>query len=563
MSDLRDFSRIERFVAVLLMMACAAVALHEIANFFLWGHNGFNGSAFSQAARNTLRFSELGQAQYWTGPDAPPAEILYTHHPLLLHLHVALMFLIFGELEWAARLVPALYSILSAGMLLLLVKRYWGPRIALISLAVYATIPVQVIFANMIDHEQGGIFWSLAMLYFYLNWLTQRRLRSLFALFLATTMACQFDWPPYYLAFIIACHAALTGIAADRAGFRWRREYTFVAAFSAVVLTNFIGYFLWIIHAKGSIEQMLIAFALRTTTPDNVWSQILERLPLMIAPLSLALASAWLLGWLWRLGRSQHQHRDLVPIAFLIAQIIHHGAFKHASYMHIYWHYYSTPFIAIGAGVTIAWLAQNARVGLAHLLPERWRWSALGAYVAVLIALLTPLTVNGWERLNWGRSQGCAPDAFPGYTDYDRTRVAAWLAERTYFDEGILFHESFGFRAEIIWYIDRLFEHTSQPFANQRIRNYPIAFYVADTRWTPCSHLRPLLNGGYSLTLFEGHYLAADVREAKPQQRALRLQALPTTWWWWFFVNPRQPPTTWVDDPVGLSHLQWMSEACQ
>ncbi|MCA9565888.1 MAG: hypothetical protein KC561_20465, partial [Myxococcales bacterium] len=85
---------------------------HGIANFWQWGHDGFNGAAFAHAARNSIRFGIAGQVQYYMGLEAPGVEMVYTHHPMMLHFHLMTLFRLFGYSEWVARLTPAVYSFL-------------------------------------------------------------------------------------------------------------------------------------------------------------------------------------------------------------------------------------------------------------------------------------------------------------------------------------------------------------------------------------------------------------------------------------------------------------------
>ncbi len=145
-------------VFVVFFMVC----FHRIANYWQWGHNGFNGAAFSQAARNSIRFGIVGQAQYHTGLTPPIQKSTYTHHPQLLHFHLIGICELFGSREWAGRLVPALYSFLSLIILFSMVRRFWGRIPALAAIVIYVLTPINLIFPNMINHEQGGIFWCLA-----------------------------------------------------------------------------------------------------------------------------------------------------------------------------------------------------------------------------------------------------------------------------------------------------------------------------------------------------------------------------------------------------------------
>lgn len=72
----------ERATLAAVLAFFLAVCLHGIADYWAWGHNGFMGAWFDQAARNTLRFGTLGQAVYHTGIAPPPAHGIPT--PLTL-----------------------------------------------------------------------------------------------------------------------------------------------------------------------------------------------------------------------------------------------------------------------------------------------------------------------------------------------------------------------------------------------------------------------------------------------------------------------------------------------
>src|SRR5690606_7035628 len=107
--------------------------------------------------------------------------------------------------------------------------------------------PLHAIFANMIDHEQGSIFWCLLFVHQYLRWLEGKRPLHLVGCMLAVTMAVQFDWPGYYIAFFVAVHAFVHGIVRGHSDRFWKREWSFVAIFSVVVLANFAAFagFIW------------------------------------------------------------------------------------------------------------------------------------------------------------------------------------------------------------------------------------------------------------------------------------------------------------------------------
>lgn len=105
----------------------------------------FNGAVWSQSAHNILRagLSQTSGAAsgFYFGPLPIPAWGYYLHHPPLLHLVITVLFVIFGEHEWAARLLPIGCSLTSAVLLWLLVRSCAGSRTATLSAAVFACLP--------------------------------------------------------------------------------------------------------------------------------------------------------------------------------------------------------------------------------------------------------------------------------------------------------------------------------------------------------------------------------------------------------------------------------------
>ncbi|MBW2737034.1 MAG: glycosyltransferase family 39 protein, partial [Deltaproteobacteria bacterium] len=190
----------------LLLLAQLAVGLLGIANYWQWGHNGYNGAAYHVAARNTLRWGELFPVQYKTGYDKPAPSDVYTHAPLGLHLSTVASVVVFGDDEAAVRVVPVLNGVLALLALLLLVRRRWGDAHALVAGTIYVLLPINHIFANMVNHSTGMIAWCLAALYCYLEWLdagefgwSRKRWGWLIGLFAAFFMALNWDWPAYYV----------------------------------------------------------------------------------------------------------------------------------------------------------------------------------------------------------------------------------------------------------------------------------------------------------------------------------------------------------------------------
>lgn len=548
------------YAGLALLAVFALAAGLGLGNDWLWGHNGYNGAAFSQAARNTLRFSEIGQAQYWTAPTPPPREIIYAHHPLLLHLHVAVMFMFFGEHEWAARLVPAIYAVLGAGMLFFMVRRLWGKVVALTTLFIYVCLPINLIYTNMVDHEQGSIFWSLVMLHNYLRFREDGERHNFWGLLGATFMACQFDWPPYYIAFFLFLHALLGGLRRAPIKLRHTSELRFVVVFGAFVLANFFGYFLWIYLKMGSLRNMVESFVSRTASPDEIWTQTLTRLPDMYPALVLLLALTWVVAFLVRLGRGHAQMRDLLPLSYLLAQAVHQAVFKEAGYLHVYWFYHAAPFIAVAAGVALVaagrFLTTQSPVSRAP--KSRWLVASLLS-AAVLISVL----VSGVRGMAWARPMEGSPYAHTGQQNQDLVYMARWLGAHTNRQQAVIFHESLPVRIEVVWYFDRLHTTVSTlDLANlpPAVGDLEPAYFLLDLEHASSFAFQDVLPGR-SATLMNGHLLAIDLAGSQSSDEAYTLVYDEASLWSRYWKGPWSADAHWEDDPVGLDLLTQLRSA--
>ena len=372
-----------------------------------WGHNGYNGSAFSQAAKNSLRFGHAGQASYYFGWEPPPAVEIYTHHPLLLHGHLVASFSLFGAHEWSARLVPFFYSLATWLLLVVAVNRFWRERTALFAGLAYALTPVTLTFANMVDHEQGGIFFSLLLVYAYLRWLETGTRSYAILSGLAVTCATQFDWPGYYVAFAVAAHCLLYGVR-GRAPARWS---VFLALFSALTLLNFGFFFLWIHETRGGLGHMVDAFQLRNQViPISdylrlVWFRLYE----LYGPLLLGIAAVGSVVGLRNARKSGLQARALLPLAFGFAGIVHIAAFPNAMQLHAYWVYYWAPATAVGAAVGLDASVTWVKSFLSRRARRDFSEKGLAATVFVVFAFAQgSFAVVSWlDQLERGHASDC------------------------------------------------------------------------------------------------------------------------------------------------------------
>lgn len=132
-----------------------------------YGVHDWNGAFFSQLARNFLRYPwsvHHGMPIVAAGatPPGPADSSIYATHPPALVWIVAGAFRVFGESEWAARLVPIVFSLATFVLLLCLTCLAYGRRVAALAGLFYAVMPMSVYFGRMVDHEAVCLFCMVA-----------------------------------------------------------------------------------------------------------------------------------------------------------------------------------------------------------------------------------------------------------------------------------------------------------------------------------------------------------------------------------------------------------------
>lgn len=532
-------------VFVWFLLACC----YGIAGPWQWGHNGFNGSAFCQGARNSLRFHIWAQALYHTGLERPPPGALYTHHPQMLHWHLLALFKVLGPAPWVGRLVPAAYSFATLVLLHRTAARWWGPIHALVATAIYALTPLHLIFANMIDHEQGAIFWTLLLLFSFVRWWEDRKARHFVLALVSVSFAGQFDWPPYYVAFYVAVFVLVTGLrrppGQHARWYAWRPEWTFLVVFSLVVLANFGGFFAWIAWVRGGLADMGSAYMQRTARQVGYaavqWRRLLDLHGLIV----VALTAAWVPLLVRRLRARTASARELVPGCFLAAQVLHSLLFRNAGAIHSYWTYWLGVASALGGADVVvslhARLASDAR---------RWRGPAFVA-AATVLGLVQARYAHA--RLAWGFAHGTAAYLEP--TPDIRTEVRAVRALRTIYareDTLFVFHSSMEVRSEVHWYHDSPSDGSPTVIPRMGLvgRAKHVVMLVDLQRAGERADLEVLVSR-HPTFVFERRIVAIEITGQKARLEAWTTAARPPSLIHSWFVDPASPPVTLVPDDAG------------
>lgn len=140
----------------------------------------YNNVIFSFFAENYLKFGYLklnfAPVDLHTHAISLPKDVTYyINHPILLPLILSLFYKFLGISNLVGRLVPILFSLVSVLSLYLLVKKYWGEKIALLGSFIFVFSPMNLIFGKVINYEPLTMAFSLGALLFYSNWFEHQK----------------------------------------------------------------------------------------------------------------------------------------------------------------------------------------------------------------------------------------------------------------------------------------------------------------------------------------------------------------------------------------------------
>ena len=506
-----------------------------------WGHNGYNGAAFSQAAKNSARFQIAAQAPFYFEREPPPLSEIYTHHPMALHAHLVASFALFGNHEWAARLVPFLYSLATWLLLLFAVRRFWGDRTALLASLVYALTPLNLIFANMVCHQQGGVFACLCLVYAYLRWFEGGSRQHAVLCMVAVTFAAQFDWPGYYVAFAVAAHCVIAGIRRT-APPHWR---WFIVLFSTVTLLNLLAFFGWIYVTRSGLDEMGEAFRLRNQAQSvgGYLALLARRILLLQGPILLSAAALGALAGLLSWKREGLRPRALFPLAFLFAGLLQVTVFPQAAALHAYWIYYWSPAVAVMAAVGI-----ESLIDWVSVLLSKIQSSVMGqAWIAPILVLLLVASQGSfaWRRWQEQLDHGHAADCGP--CDFQRFERLWFTALHEHFDSATVryaVHRSIREpRVELFYYLDapyRLVERV-YPVAEDEVLLLDFENLGKGER-----NIIPYLSRTYPTVIWMNRFYAIDSRSK--ESKLTRFDAVeddPSFLRWWLTTQTSDAPLRW------------------
>ncbi len=359
-------------LTLVFLMSAGILSYHVTVPWI--GHHDWNGAWYSLEAQNYLRYgygvTRLGEV---TNADVvkPGDFIYYTHHPSLLPILVSFSLAVFGWHEWAARLVPIIFSLGSLGLVYLLGVALGRRRLGLLAAFFFALLPMNAYFGRMVDHEAVTNFFALASVVSYLGWHRTSR-AGLLALSLATlALGMASGWPAYYLAAILPLHHVLVAGRGRSSG-----KILWYPLIAMAMFAVFVGH-VTILQGGHGIQDLMRIFTYRTSLSEghlgNVHGPItvgsflrlwIDRGVLLftVPVLLLALLALWDL-----VARRQAEifSDPLLPPLLLLFGLTHMAVFTQGTYVHDYYAFYcAAPLALLAAGglLTLSEGGANVRV---------------------------------------------------------------------------------------------------------------------------------------------------------------------------------------------------------
>jgi hypothetical protein len=387
------------FVVILLGLL-AGLVVHVNKPFI--GYHEWGTTIWAQTAHNNLRaglLTTLGvPSGTYCGPLPIPQTGYFIDHPPMLPLTVTALFAVFGEQEWAARLVPIVCSLGTIVCLWLLVRSCVGERAATLCAAVFALQPMELYFGRVVDHEACGLFFITAVVLCIRCWHLTNEMRWRNAALTCLFVGMWTAWPVYLLAGV-----GFWVLLAMRQRAEKRLAWiVFTLTAASVVL-----YVLYIRLGRSDAWDILYAmFQFRTGVkstgdpgiPWLPWAlRQIEYLTTRFSPTAWGLA---LIGavYLIKHHAASQGLRWLMwaNLTLLLVAVLWIVGFRNGSYIHSFWGFYFLPFVAIAAGLGLDWLLSFQEKAIGTPLLQRL------ALTLVVLAFVLQATwaVAGTARLH-------------------------------------------------------------------------------------------------------------------------------------------------------------------
>ncbi|HVT89127.1 MAG TPA: glycosyltransferase family 39 protein [Tepidisphaeraceae bacterium] len=358
------------------------------------------GAFFGLLARNYFRYDwsithgipvmSMGQGQ---------EPFYYANHPPTTAFLIAIVDALAGYHgqydvlpgEWTVRLPTTIFTLACVIAIYLLLKRRAAPRAGLIAAAVFASIPLTLMFGGLADVISPQlVFFAIITVTAYESFHDCPGGRKLLILSAAFFGAAVTDWPAFFLLPVLGIHFVLT---------RNSRQWSWFVAFGLISTVYFLGVYAYLTMGQPGWWWLVEQFSHRAirTSGDSfraysfvqwlrhaVWELGIARHTLLIS----------ILGLLWlpiAAARRFSRPADSAAGLLLIWGLLHVLIGRQGVYQHEWWWWPLTPGLVIAAALLIddvfCWMQK--RIG----------FSAVAANIALSVGLACFAAWNTWTVL--------------------------------------------------------------------------------------------------------------------------------------------------------------------
>src|SRR5581483_4526290 len=328
--------------------------------------DNYYGAIYAQAAHNNLRAGLLTTgglpATLYFGPLPIPADAYYVHHPTLLPLLVTASFAMFGESEWTARLVPVTCSLLSLVLLWFLVRSSASRRTAAFVTAIFAAVPMQLHYGEMVDFEPCLTMIFIAALLCLRRWQLTGSTAWQIATALCCLLAMWMDWPGYLFVITLAGWLMIGAT---------KKQPRFAIVLLALGTISGIGFLLQIrLGNPDAWSDLWHALTMRLSSGTDI-GDVKIRAEHFTAAQWIRTVGGWMLHnyfaitWLLVLIGAARALTDkrfgplgVAALVVSIAGALYVVVLKNESYIHDFASFYLLPAVAILAGLALDWLVE-------------------------------------------------------------------------------------------------------------------------------------------------------------------------------------------------------------
>lgn len=321
------------------------------------GHHDWNSVVYSASARSLIGKAKTGEIFYQQ--DYPP----------LLPVSLGVSFLVFGISDWSARLVPVIFTTLTAILIYMLAKKMFKKEIGIIAAFFYLSTPLIRYFGKIPVHEAIVPFFALLIFYTYWNWFS-KKIKKNFLFLILSIFAAEFaGWPGYYPILLISLHYFI--FAEEKP----KKKFSAISVWIGISFLSFALFILvdFLITGKMPLADLWEIFKVRTAIQAplyeqetfNIFQFILKE-ALWVRVFLTKILSFLFLGGLAVLiffkKEKRFDSRNFLLILIGVFGLIHLLLFRQLCWLHDYMIIYLFPFFCITAAIFLNFVCKKIKI---------------------------------------------------------------------------------------------------------------------------------------------------------------------------------------------------------